>query len=344
MSFSLSIDKLNDLVNQSKKQSSNNNDSKRTNIAWIPEGIHKIRLVVDPDQNLFREVRNHRVEDAGRIICNNSLRKLGVKQQDGSDIPECEICKMAYEVDSWQHKPKNDIMIYGFLYATDSPSDYFKPGKPYAFIVNNRFKKAVNGLLESLVSDSADFIASAFNPTISGGFFTIKLTRGTEGLVTITPVLQKKSDPLPNLAEWWIPLKDVWLSDSSYNSEKYEEGKKKMTVIYDKRKGYLNSKEGKEEQNNKLSEDLDNKVVDSPKTQAKPQQFELFKDTTKNLIKEEPVASTLAAAKPAKVVYLAAVVDEDNERTPCFGQYKDSESACIVCAANISCMELKFAS
>ena len=103
MAVSINLQKLQSIVTKSKEES-NNSSNNNVSTAYLPEGKHKVRFFVDPENELFREIKTHRSEGGSRILCPDFLR--GNYTNNGIDlntIPAfCEVCSISKELDNWK--------------------------------------------------------------------------------------------------------------------------------------------------------------------------------------------------------------------------------------------------
>lgn len=322
--FSINTEKLNNLIKQISEQ---NTKEQKTNVAWVPEGSHKIRFLLDPDQELFRDVYSHKLGDLGRIICPNHLTKIGIKKSDGSPLPSCEICEIINKYESaWPYGARLDVLIYGIVMETSvTDSKYFREGNPYVLAVKYKFKTAISYLLRTLVKDAPEFITSAFNPTISGGYFNVSFVAGRDGFVNISPVLIKQGSPIQNLASWWKPLNEVWMLNV-FEEEKY------IAAVEFARN--IEKEILKKENLDKLNLNVKNSSATSVASSSRIVPKEVFKTPTVT------TAPTIIKSVPVPDVIFQSASSED-DRPACFGNYTDVQSSCIVCMANVDCMEMK---
>ena len=208
-----SLDKVRDIIQKSQKP--NFEEQNGPKVAFLPEGIHKIRWFFDPTGELFRESMSNRVGRT-RFMCPD----FAARQDRLGNYPECAICKHQKEKEEWRGRCRYNCMVYGHLYETKNPSEYWQPDTTYVILGNSKLRNALIETLENLVDDGADMLMGMLTPTVKGFISNTNVTRGTAGGVSVQ-VLTKMVDPI-ELGDWYIPLSEVTYVPSVFDSETYE--------------------------------------------------------------------------------------------------------------------------
>lgn len=188
-------------------------------IGFIPEGRHVIRWFFDPTGKLFREVMIGRVGKK-RFVCPDFL----ARSDRVTSYPTCEIDRIAKEADLWRDKCRYHCMVYGVLYETKNANEYWKldNGDPttYVIIGNSYLKRALLEMLENLQDNGMDMLLAMLTPNVRGFFSSVNVTKGQQGNIAIQ-VLNKSVDPV-KLAEWYVPLSEVYIQDEFDEKMYYE--------------------------------------------------------------------------------------------------------------------------
>lgn len=251
------MDALNSLIeNEDKFNSGKFGNSSKTNISFLKEGNHKIRIIIDPDKQLYRQIVMHNIrfrkegEDDQRVkcLCPNHLNMINKRNpkwaetvqsynpewraQNLKELPECEICKLAESTDNWRLgiSPKYYYMIYMVLYETSNADDYWVPksttGNLYAVMGNSKTKNTLMEVSKDISTSNPDYILKTLNPELEGGLLTMTVVRGTQGTVNISfvpgktkPALFHSDDSLNTTEE--REVKEQWrpLSELYISSE-----------------------------------------------------------------------------------------------------------------------------
>jgi glutaredoxin len=262
MSFSFDLAKLKGIIDESKAKSGGDGGAKNfTNTSYLQEGTHKIRPFVDPQQNLFRQVVYHKGRP--KTLCPDDLNKKNSKnpnwakqvqamdpsyaeQKDEAgnviragltELPACEICKAAKEINSWKSGLglKIDHLMYANFYETSVSGDqakYLKADKqngvPYVIVGNKKMKDHINQMIETFSTDAQDYVLGMLNPTLNGGIISMSVTRGNQGSVGVTAIPGAMKPALfdeSSLPEWFRPLTQVFIG-TEFKKADYDEGVK----------------------------------------------------------------------------------------------------------------------
>ena len=222
--LSINVAQLTNLIGKSKKAISGNGNtdfSDSVSIAFLPEGKHKLRFFLDPNGDLDRGIKYHSHKGMGKVPC--------IKHLDNLDIPGlpeegCSICKQAERGEdnpqNWRNNARTNVIMYAELIETNRAGEYWETGTVYAILGPGKLRIAFGDTMESLTEDSPEFLISSLNPAIAGGYFTVNVTKGTGGTISITPVIGKTHPANADIEDWWVPFSEVYITDK-YDSEKY---------------------------------------------------------------------------------------------------------------------------
>lgn len=355
--FNLSGLDIDALIEQSKKQST----SRTGSVAWMPEGTHEMRVILDKDKNLLREVRVHNI-DGLRVPCNKHLTANGIKDENGHELPKCELCELSYSGDLWKNKPTSHYLYYVHVYSTSVSGDaakYFKAGETYVLIANSKFKKGFSDFIEKISAKDKKFLLESINPYSEGKAFEVTVKRGTDGSVNISHCFDPKPMPVvPKLETSWGSLETAWMPNV-YDAQKYEEAVLKMREIFATHMKYV----------------VDNPTSFADKDVAKVAYSYFNRLNSGTIIEHEAVVPQLTQQEPiaqpivqqpqatalqaklesalpdlgqasttgAKIVFVPATEASRKAGTvsPCFGNHCD-EPACVVCDSAIECAESQY--
>lgn len=187
--------------------------------AFLPPGKSTIRLFVDPNEEIYREIRAFVIPKRGQVMDPSFYRK---DQLDGHDVSAIiqEIRDILYEVKNWRLNPRYSVLIYGHVVKTENPSDYFKPGNTYVIAANGRFRTAFDTTFEG-VSENPEYLMNAINPHLTGHPMNIDLVKGAQGSASVNPSMGKPVE-VTDLDERYVPLTDYAVPDK-YDPERTEE-------------------------------------------------------------------------------------------------------------------------
>lgn len=220
--FQISSDILNDIINKSKSYGGSAYEGPYTPTAFLPEGSHVVRIFVDPESNLIRNLIVHQ-KFGKKFRCPNHLKRIKV---DGHEnLPECQACKYAEMLDQsqWMSSPgaRSVSIIYMKLYETSQPSEYWEAGKVYAIIGNKKLRDAVLGMIESMAKHAREYAASIINPTTPTQKLTLTFTKGAQGAVQLNSIPGSEAPPV-ELGDWYKPLSQVFIPEE-FDEKQYNE-------------------------------------------------------------------------------------------------------------------------
>lgn len=211
-------DKLLALIDKHKSKTKENFEESRIPVAFLPEGIHKIRFFVDPEGEIVRTAVVHaHTESYKNPLCTNYLRNIDPKMTlwkdkpaDAKSYPDCSFCEGSAIIGGYKYASKNRGMAYGWLEWTSSPGDYWQPGKAYLILSNGRLKKSLLSFINGLAIDVPDFLVSLLDPQVAGGLLSVEVTRGTQGNIAIQSIPGKTINAI-ELGPWYKPLNEVYI-------------------------------------------------------------------------------------------------------------------------------------
>ena len=316
-------DRINKIIDENQKGS--NEERSGPTVAFIPEGRHTIRWFFDPNADLFREVMIGRVGKK-RFVCPDFLARRD--KTNTTTYPVCHLDELAKERDDWRAKCRYQCMVYGFLYDTKNPGEYWTAGKPYVILGNSFLRRALVEMLENLRENGMDMLLAMLTPTASGFFSSVGVTKGQQGNVSIQ-VLTKKVDPI-DLGDWYVPLSDVYISNT-FDNKVYEEAVAE----------YLAQMAPSEGGSDGEGESPDEEVVAARSTPT----------TTSGADLVESAPSTLTPRVATKPKTAAKVVPQNRAELPegitqamlpdgCpgWGAYNIALTTCALCPYNVECM------
>ncbi|QIG72059.1 hypothetical protein EVB95_225 [Rhizobium phage RHph_TM2_3B] len=369
--ISFNIDKLQSIIGAAKASANSGQRREFTNTAFLPDGTHKMRFFLGPDNELFRDVKMYQFKGKKTLspqVLNRENEKNPEwpkivqamkpewKEQEVTKIPlEDTIDKAAKEINNWKSglSLKGRTMVYAKVYATNKEDQYWKPDNVYAVIGKKKLKDAILAMLESLAADSPDYIISMLNPSLSGGMVTVNVTGGTQGAVTITPIPGSTKDPILTLdetgkgPEWWRPLDEVFIG-KDFNLKAWEEAEAEAQKILaewreKKANGTAPSGDGDGDGEGSSDDKEGERSSTSQSSQSESQQSSEVKDSpkedpkpeVKTEVKSEPdLASNQRKCHTGRVVTLPDIAIQDN----CWKGYDAGNIKCISCPVNIECM------
>ena len=318
-----SLDKLRDII--AKNQKPEREERSGPSIAFLPPGVHKIRWFFDPTGELYREAMAGRIGRA-KFMCPN----FAARSDRIGTYPECAICKHQNDAQQFKHKCRYNCMVYGYLYETKAPSEYWQPDNAYVILGNSKLRKALVEMLQNLVDDGADMLMGMLTPTVKGYISSTNVTPGTQGGVAIQ-VLTKMSDPIP-LDDWYIPLNDVTYMPNEFDSEIYDAAVAEYfesiapTVPVKTEEGGV-EEEPPEEIN---VEEVVEAAVEVAKSKAK-------KKPETSEVEDETKSVAVAVADDVELpddITLDMLPDD----CPGWAKYAADRPVCVLCDYNIECM------
>jgi len=282
-------------------------------IAFIKPGKHKIRFFHDPDGDIFRYVMSHQFPGRKKTHCPNYLRE---QNPSLTDLPGCEICKLADEIDNWRSKlgRRYSAMIYGHLYETNSADEYWQPGTTYIVVGSGKLRDAVLAFLEGLVSDASDYIQAMLNPNVNGGVVSVEVTGGTQGAINLSAIPGVTKPPI-ELGSWYKPLAESWIS-KEFSQSDYQEA---LEAAKARAKEFLESTSTSAPS----TSDVESTPSDTPVAQPQPQQ---------SSTSELPQNSVMS--KLGKIIELPARVIQ----LQCWTKFNQQDKDCLQCPISMECM------
>lgn len=318
------------------------------NIGFFPDGRHVIRWFLDPTGKLFREVVMGKVGKK-KFVCPDFANKFYPKPVGMSDYPVCEMDRRGKELKTFKDKCRYHCIVYGFLYETKTPSDYWKVGQPYAIIGNSYLKKGLMSMLENLQDIGMDMLLSMLTPTSKGFFSTVTATdtHTSQGNVSIQ-VLAQSVDAI-DLQDWWVPLSEVY-APNFFDEEVYEEAVRAYVSSY----SLSSTPQGG--QRSILDEVEEETLPTSTTSTARPMVtptvsaslgvnsiLEQMEETelTPRVVKTPPTSTKKSALLKRKTtIELPSHITLDMlpEGCPGWGNYTMDLDTCALCGVNLDCM------
>lgn len=317
-----SLDKVRQIITENQKPAGEERSG--PSLAYLPAGKHSIRWFFDPTGELYRETKIGRV-GRSRFLCPDQAARL---DRFGS-YPKCAICKDADDNDNWRGRCRYQCMVYGYLYKTDSPSEYWQEGNAYVIMGNSKLRKALVDMLENLVDEGAELLMGMLTPTVQGFRSNTTVTKGTQGSIAIQ-IMPNSVDAL-ELDDWYTPLAGVLVSNE-FDVETYDAAVKE----------YFETKEVTED------EDSDDESSDDTVDNSTEEGVSSTVDETEEVVEEAKPAAKKPAKKKAEVK--AEVPSSDVELPdditldmlpdgcPGWAEYNPGRPVCVMCDHNIDCM------
>jgi hypothetical protein len=101
-------------------------------------------------------------------------------------------------------------MMYGYLYTTSRPDQFWQPGRPYVIIGNALMANAIKATIASVRFRNPVLLSTLYKPQEPGPITLVTVEKGRHSAVTMTPQLDESHPPIP-LGPWYQPLEQVWL-------------------------------------------------------------------------------------------------------------------------------------
>ena len=317
-------DRINKIIDENQKGS--NEERSGPTVAFIPEGRHTIRWFLDPNADLFREVMIGRVGKK-RFVCPDFLARRD--KTSTVEYPVCRLDELAKERDDWRAKCRYQCMVYGFLYDTKNPGEYWTAGKPYVILGNSFLRRALVEMLENLRENGMDMLLAMLTPTSQGFFSSVGVTKGQQGNVSIQ-VLTKKVDPV-DLGDWYVPLGDVYISNT-FDSKVYEEAVAEYLA--------LAPAEGESGEGNEEQEEEVVAARSAPSTVSAADLVENAPSTLAPRVATKPKPA--AKVVPQNRAELPEHLTQEMLPTGCpgWGAYNTALTTCALCPYNVECMSV----
>ena len=327
MNNAWSLDKVRDIIQ--KNQKPNFEEQNGPKVAFLPEGIHKIRWFFDPNGELFRESMSNRIGRT-RFMCPD----FAARQDRIGTYPECAICKHQKEKEEWRGRCRYNCMVYGHLYETKSPSEYWQPDSTYVILGNSKLRNALLETLENLVDDGSDMLMGMLTPTVKGFISNTNVTRGTAGGVSIQ-VLTKMVDPI-ELGDWYVPLSEVSYIPSVFDMETYEAAAEEYFEKFEATSEEEGSDDEDDEEEVEVVEASDDEDEDdeggvavATKKKSTVAKTAAKKASTRAKSKTKSVADTLPDG---------ITVDMLPDDCPGWSLFRSDNPTCVMCDYNVDCI------
>lgn len=194
------------------------------NCAFIPDGNHKGRFIIDPTNKIYFEVATH---DYFRnaIICPDG--DTGVPEGFVNELTDLN--KELAESQFWKFGRKQNFMTYFWLVETDNPSDEWKPNTLYCLLGKRTFGDAYTRMITGLSKDAPEALLRILNPKVPGRLLQLTFQGGMDGTCSISPTMSEQLHEMPDLAKdhGYGPLNTAYVSPG-FNQEKYDKILKKV--------------------------------------------------------------------------------------------------------------------
>ena len=324
-----SLDKVREIIVANQKPEGDQRSG--PSIAYLPEGKHSIRWFFDPTGELYRETKIGRI-GRNRFLCPDQAARM---DRFGS-YPKCVMCKDADDNDNWRGRCRYNCMVYGYLYKTDSPGEYWQEGNAYVIMGNSKLRKALVDMLENLVDEGAELLMGMLTPNVKGFRSNTIVTKGTQGGVTIQ-IMPTAVDAL-ELDDWYVPLNGVMVSNE-FDQEAYDAA----VAEFMETKAATTGDDSGEEGDDSSSEDAESTDPKMESEVPEPQA------ETPEVVDEEEAPKPAKKAAPAKKS--APIADETSvempdgitfdmlpDECPGWAEYNPGQPVCVMCDVNIECM------
>lgn len=296
----MDLNKLKDIATKLKSDKNKSNfNGEYPQAVFIPDGIHKGRFIVDPEDEVYHKMFTYGyfargIEDPAQLTTglpegfdrdNHPLRQLANILMD--------------DYKKWGRGSKFSFLTYYYLVETDAANEDWQPGNLYCLIGNGRFADAFTDMLSSLVSDSPEHLLNSLNPAKEGPIMQITFQHGAQGKCSISPTFKTSPPIVERTAEDTDETYNEKMGALGYRSLKY-------SYIYP---GFSQEKydalcKAYEEELQKLSsgrgpDQVDEKKPDTPAQEEKKPEPEKPAEKPVEEKKEETPA-TPAEDKPAE--------------------------------------------
>lgn len=194
------------------------------NVAFIPDGTHKGRFIVDPNDEVYTKYFTYGYFSKG---IRAPERDDSMKVPDGFDRENHPLRQAATilveEYKKFSRGAKFNFLVYFYLISTDKPSDDWKPNTLYCLLGNGRFADAFTDMLTSLVSDSPEHLLKSLSPDQEGPIMQIVFQGGPQGKCSISPTFSNYPP---------IVAREAGESDESYKERIGKLGYKPLEYSY----------------------------------------------------------------------------------------------------------------
>ena len=187
--------------------------------AFIPEGTHKGRFIIDPTGELFTEYYAYGYFGKG-IRDPKSLKP--------SQLPEGFEDRLSTVIEKlsqyhWKYRAKKTFLVWFWLEETNAvEKDRWEPKNLYCLIGNNKFQSSFLDFIQSLGTDAPDELQRSLNPFEAGVLLQMMVTSGQQGQVQFSTAFPNKELPPLNLKDQvYTTLEEAYIRPG-FNQEKYD--------------------------------------------------------------------------------------------------------------------------
>jgi len=174
-------------------------------LMWLPNGITKMRLLLDPTGKLIRAVHRYKINDV-------PLPFMG----EGSEVE-----KLVDQLDdlgvqnTWRYRARVWYMSYAYVVQAEEASDMVKLNTHVLLVYNHKVRTEI---MKRLNEWPEEFITRMLSVGVPEFAWTFDYKHGSQGNISIgsDPVLQITVPPLEADAK---PLVDCWITTSTKPSE-----------------------------------------------------------------------------------------------------------------------------
>ena len=209
-----------------KQGSNSGNRDSFFKVTYLPEGIHKVRLIPDINSEVSVEMYVHKLEGTGKLFA------CGRQHRTDSD-DNCPVCKALAQAKEqnvsfdykWGRTLKSKCLIY-LASTTAKQDENWKVGTFYILCSNSFLHKGVTEGLATLVEASnaeparSEEIFKILDVTADNQpAFVIQHKAGKEGSTTVMPDAYTKL-PALQIPEGELPnLKEVYIDQTKLNED-----------------------------------------------------------------------------------------------------------------------------
>ena len=109
-------------------------------------------------------------------------------------------------------------LLFGHLYTTQQPSEYWKPGQTYGIAMKTPLAKTLLGHLETWLRTQPEAMEAMFTPHGAGPALQLSVTQRPRWSLTLS--LTAATYPPIALGDWYRSLTDCWIG-SEFNLSEY---------------------------------------------------------------------------------------------------------------------------
>ena len=309
--------------------------------AYLPEGIHTGRIIVDgghPRQPMRRMCAH----TFGKIysLCPDVLAQ-DAKSNDQTNYPICEFCRVYEERKTKNLNKRWKTLLYFYLMETNKQSKYWVPNTLYVIVGNSKLGGKYMALLreDSKDPDLQPLLDQAIRPDREGPPF--KITVEDKGDIDVKCLYHKKAKPVETDETTYISLNEVFVS-STWSLEKYERDVRTLKTELEKLYAADLPKDSQEVPVEETH------LLDRPVRTASEQIAEALTAPGTPLAKAVEglaTATTRVGTIPLNLVDPPAGFEAPNG-CPGFGGYDpelefEGEAVCVLCDFSVSCLKAK---